>query len=78
MRIDRCVCTGRFFESLLAQARAEGLTLEALQERTGAGRHCGSCGVYLRRAHRTGQVVFRELIDAADEPDPGAGPDARA
>lgn len=68
MRIDRCVCTGRFFESLLAESASEGLSLGELMDRTGAGRNCGSCRVYLQRAHRTGQTVFRELIDAADEP----------
>ena len=75
MRIDRCVCTGRYFESLLAQARAEEMSLEELMDETGAGRNCGSCGVYLCRGYRTGQVVFRELIDAAAEPP--AGPDDR-
>ena len=68
MRIDHCVCTGRFFESLLAQARAEDLPLGQLMKQTGAGRGCRSCGVYVCRAYRTGQVVFREPIDAADEP----------
>lgn len=70
MRIDHCVCTGRFFESLVAQARAEDLPLGQLMKRTGAGRGCRSCRVYLCRAYRTGQVVFGELIDPADEPGP--------
>ncbi|BAM03621.1 (2Fe-2S)-binding protein [Phycisphaera mikurensis] len=77
MRIDRCVCTGRFFESLLAQARAEDLSLPQLMERTGAGRGCGSCRVYVSRAYRTGQTVFGELLESDAEPPPAEG-DAQA
>lgn len=70
LKIDHCVCTGRFFESLLAQARSEGLSLPQLMKETGAGRGCRSCSVYVCRSYRTGQVVFRDLVDPAEEPEP--------
>lgn len=70
MKIDRCVCTGRFFESLLMQARAEALSLPQLMEQTGAGLGCRSCRVYLCRSYRTGQPVFGELLGADAEPPP--------
>lgn len=62
IRVDRCTCTGRTFADLLAEARAAGLDVEGLMRETGAGEGCGLCRPYLRRALRTGEVVFTELL----------------
>ncbi|MEL7089590.1 MAG: (2Fe-2S)-binding protein [Planctomycetota bacterium] len=68
MRIDRCICTQRTFCDLMDTARAEGLSLPQLVEQTGASACCTMCGPYLRRAYRTGQTVFTELLSSDDEP----------
>ena len=68
MHIDRCVCTQMTFDRLLNQRRAQGLSLPQLVEATGASACCGMCGPYLRRACRTGQVVFDRLLSEDDEP----------
>jgi len=67
MRITHCVCTNRSFDSLVDEAKREGLTLGQLAERTGASDGCGMCKPYLREALRTGQTVFTQLI--VDRPD---------
>ncbi len=67
--IDRCICTQRTFADLLALAQTENLTLPQLVRATGASACCTMCGPYLRRACRTGQTVFTQLLDEADEPD---------
>lgn len=67
-RIHRCVCTNTSFAALLAASRAEGLSRRELAERTGASQQCGRCRPYLRRALRTGQTVFDQLLTEADEP----------
>jgi bacterioferritin-associated ferredoxin len=69
MPIDRCVCTGVSFAGLAGIARREKLSLEMLGRRTGAGEGCGTCRPYLRRMLRTGQCVFYEPLNDADEPD---------
>ena len=62
IEVDRCVCEGKPFRDLVEVARREGLDLRALAEREGCGTHCGWCVAYLRRALRTGETVFRELL----------------
>lgn len=66
--INRCVCTDMTFDQLLTQAEREGLSLPQLAECTTASRNCGMCGPYLRRAFRTGETVFHQIITDADEP----------
>jgi bacterioferritin-associated ferredoxin len=68
MRIDRCVCMEETFADAVDLARREGLSLAQIESRTGCGTGCGLCRPYLRRALRTGQTVFQELIADADEP----------
>jgi len=41
--MTRCECTGLRFEELVRRLREEGLSLEALQEKTGVGRLCTAC-----------------------------------
>lgn len=69
IRIDRCVCTNQTFESLLALAREQELSLDELGCRTGAGRQCALCQPYLRKSLRTGQTVFHELLPAEEDAD---------
>ena len=67
IRIDRCICTQRTFADLVAEARREGWSLDALTWASGAGAGCGMCRAYLKRAMRTGEVVFNEILDDDDE-----------
>lgn len=66
IRIDRCVCTDQTFVSLLALARGQGLSIDELGCRTGAGKQCTMCLPYLRASLETGQTTFHELL-ATDE-----------
>lgn len=75
-RIDRCVCTGRLFAELIETARAGGMSAEQVALSSGASACCGMCRPYLRRACRTGQTVFDELLTDADEPCADAAADA--
>ena len=68
MRIDRCVCLEQTFADAVDLARRERLSLTQIESRLGCGTGCGLCRPYLRRALRTGQTVFTELIHDADEP----------
>jgi bacterioferritin-associated ferredoxin len=68
MRIDRCVCVERSFAEAIELSRREGLTLPQLESRLGCGTGCGLCRPYLRRALRTGQAVFHEIVTDRDEP----------
>lgn len=61
-RIARCVCTDRTFADLCEEARDRCLDLEGLCDLTSAGRGCGLCKPYLRRALQTGQMVFDEIL----------------
>ncbi len=63
MRIDRCICTDRTFAELIERTREEDWTFEQLALLSGASEGCGLCRPYLRRAYRTGQTVFHELLD---------------
>ena len=76
MRIDRCICTRRTFSDLRAQAVAAEWDCDELMRETTAGRNCTMCAPYVRRACRTGQVVFHEILTPADEAGPGAAPGA--
>jgi bacterioferritin-associated ferredoxin len=62
IRVDRCLCTGRTFADLVEEAREEGWSLDELARATGASASCGLCRPYLKRAMRTGEVVFTELL----------------
>lgn len=62
IRIERCVCTGRSFASLLSLARRRSWGLQELQAGTGAGSACGLCLPYLRVCLRDGVTVFRALL----------------
>jgi len=68
IHINRCVCTGTTFAALLETAAGRKLSLDQLVEETGASACCGMCGPYLRRAWRTGETVFHEILTDADEP----------
>jgi bacterioferritin-associated ferredoxin len=69
IRIDRCICTATSFAELLDEAAERKLSLDQLVEQTGASACCGMCRPYLRRAWRTGQTVFHELLEDRDEPE---------
>ena len=71
VHIDRCVCTEQSFAALLELARERGLDLAELAALTGASDRCTRCRPYLRRALRTGETVFHELLPE-DEPEPQA------
>ena len=76
MTVDRCLCFGRTFAELADVAAATGAaTVPALQEHVAFGRKCALCHPYVRRALRTGQTVFREVVTAADEPPAPAEPE---
>lgn len=60
--INRCICTDRKFCDLVDEARRCGQGFDALSEATGAGRHCGLCRPYLRRALETGQTEFTSIL----------------
>lgn len=62
MNIDRCVCTGLTFAQVLERARGAGWDLDAVRRELGAGANCGLCRPYLRRALRTGETVFHEVL----------------
>ncbi|WP_373045900.1 hypothetical protein [Vulgatibacter sp.] len=64
--VDRCYCEKKPFAELIATASREGLDLVGLARREGCGTHCGWCVAYLRRALRTGETAFTELL--AKEP----------
>ena len=63
IRIGRCICAGRTFASLRDEARRDGLSLEQLTTRCGAGDGCRTCLPYLRRTLATGQTVYHALLD---------------
>ena len=62
MRIDKCVCTDKTFEQLVAEARAFGLSLDDLGACYGVGEACGLCKPYLRRALVTGETAFCQIL----------------
>lgn len=69
MRIDRCYCFQVTFARLKEVAGATGAdSVAALQEHVTFGRNCRLCHPYVRRMLRTGQVVFREIVEQEDEP----------
>lgn len=70
LRIDRCICHGVPFEEAVRATRQEGLSLKQLEDRLGCGTGCGLCRPYLRRALRTGQLVFHQIVLDKDEPEP--------
>jgi bacterioferritin-associated ferredoxin len=62
-QVDRCICHNLTFEELLRAARDGQIVSAAeLSRRTGFGTKCGSCVAYVKRALRTGEVVFHELL----------------
>jgi hypothetical protein len=67
--IDRCVCFNEPFAQLVQiAASTRCTTIEALQEHIEFGRACRLCHPYMRRALRTGEVVFRTILTDDDEP----------
>jgi bacterioferritin-associated ferredoxin len=70
MRVDRCVCHGVSIQDILELARSEKLTPQQLEDRLICGTGCGICQPYVRRALRTGQTVFTQVVRDADEPNP--------
>lgn len=67
--IDRCVCFNEPFVKLVQiAASTQSTTIEALQQHVEFGRRCRLCHPYMRRALRTGEVVFRTIINDTDEP----------
>ena len=73
MNIDRCYCFQKRFETLKTVAEATGATsVTALQAHVEFGQRCTLCHPYVRRMLRTGDVVFHEIIEEADEPEESA------
>ncbi len=70
MRIDRCVCADVTFAEALEEVRTRGVHPQELACRFGCGASCGMCRPYLRRALRTGQTVFHQIVTERDEPAP--------
>lgn len=69
MRIDRCYCFQKRFAELREVAEATGAeSVEELQAHCTFGRKCGLCHPYVRRMLRTGQTLFRQIIEEKDEP----------
>ncbi len=69
MKIDRCFCFQKTFATLKAVAEATGAaSVAALQEHVEFGQKCKLCHPYTRRMLRTGETVFHEIIEEADEP----------
>ncbi len=69
MTIDRCYCFQKTFAALKALAEVTGATsVAALQDHVEFGQQCKLCHPYTRRMLRTGETVFREIIEEADEP----------
>ena len=69
MNVDRCYCFQKTFAALKAVAEATGATsVAALQEHVEFGQQCKLCHPYTRRMLRTGETVFHEIIEEADEP----------
>lgn len=62
IQVDRCVCVGVSFVSLLEEARRSGMTYEVLTRKTGACVQCGLCGPYVKKMLETGQVIFYEIL----------------
>ena len=60
--IDKCYCIDATFESLVAQANRNNLTLPQLAQQVGCGLRCGWCVAYLRRALQTGEIGFDTLL----------------
>lgn len=56
MPVDRCVCYDISFARLLELARAEGLTLEQLKQRTGCCTGCTTCEPYVKLVLSTGRT----------------------
>ena len=67
IQVNRCICTDTTFAELLEIAEEGKLSLDQLVEQTGASACCGMCRPYLRRAWRTGETVFHELLTDDDE-----------
>lgn len=78
MKIDRCICTQRTFADLIDTARIQTLSLPQLIEQSGASACCTMCGPYLRRAYRTGQTTFGQLLAQDDEPHTSAADESPA
>jgi bacterioferritin-associated ferredoxin len=62
VNIDRCYCEAKPFAELLEIAERDSLDLIGLARQEGCGTHCGWCVAYLRRALRTGETAFHELL----------------
>ncbi len=71
IHIDRCYCFGRTFAELKIVADATGAaSVPELQAHAAFGHNCQLCHPYVRRMLRTGKTVFREIVTAADDPEP--------
>ena len=62
LTINRCLCEKKRFADVVPGARAAGWSLLELMRQTGCGTHCGLCRPYLRRALKTGEIEFHELL----------------
>ena len=62
MRIDRCVCYGLLFETILERATEEEWTIEDIKTILGCGDACGMCVPYMKEMLRSGKIVFNEII----------------
>jgi len=62
MAVDRCVCYNVTFDRLLRLHRDEGLGLDALIERTGCTKGCGTCRPYIELMLRTGETDLPVIV----------------
>ena len=62
-QVNRCICREVPFAEAL-RLNAQGLTLDEIRARTGAGGQCGLCLPYLRAALVTGRAALPVMSEA--------------
>jgi bacterioferritin-associated ferredoxin len=64
IEIDRCYCFGVLFSTLIEISLQTGAeTIPELQKKIVFGRQCELCHAYVKRALKTGESVFNEIIE---------------
>jgi bacterioferritin-associated ferredoxin len=73
MGVNRCVCRGVKFTTLLALSKRVGPDIDRLAEETGCGTSCGLCIPYILEMLRTGKTDIPVELPAQEEPPARAG-----